>query len=209
MAVIDLTKDFTGGRFEPTFRREEIPLRSAKTEYTGIVYTITCDGMTGSYIDFPGHIAETDDGVCAKNCPLESVYRVPAHVVHLTKRSGDGPVSGRELAAACRASGPAEALIINALEPPLDFSDVEERSVYLDDSAVTWITERGYKMLVSDIYESKALEGVFLKLFSAGVKTVCRPVGLWKIASPQVRLTVLFSKMPGVMQVPCRVVAEE
>ena len=209
MAIIGLTGNFEGERFSPTFKREGIPLKSARTKYTGVVYTITCDGMSGSYIDFPGHIAETDDGMDAANCPPESVFRVPAAVIHLDKRSGDGPVSGAELAAACPVTEATEAIIINALAAPLGCRDVVPRSVYLDASAVEWIIERKCKLLVSDIYESKALEGVFLKLFAAGVKTVCRTVSLYKITAPQVKLTVLFPKMPGVTQLPCRVIAEE
>ena len=209
MAIIDLTGDFEGERFAPTFKREGLPLQSARTKYTGVVYTITCDGMSGSYIDFPGHIAETNDGMDAANCPPGSVFRVPATVIHLAKHSGDGPVSGAELAAACPVEEPTEALVINALAAPLDPRDVAPRSVYLDSSAVAWIIERKCRLLVSDIYESTALEGVFLKLFAAGVKTVCRTVGLYKITAPQVELTVLFPKMPGVTQLPCRVIAEE
>ncbi|NMA20858.1 MAG: hypothetical protein GX927_09800, partial [Lentisphaerae bacterium] len=81
-------------------------------------------------------------------------------------------------------------------------------SVFLDMTAVQWIIDAGCKMLVSDIYESQALDGVFLKLFKAGVCTVCEPVHLAEVTAPVVRLTVLFPKFPKMTQFPCRVVAE-
>ena len=63
------------------------------------------------------------------------------------------------------------------------------------------------KVLVSDIYESTALEGVFLKLFEAGISTVCEPANLHKLPSGKVKLTVHFAKIP-ITQLPCTLVAE-
>ena len=62
MTILDLTMDFHGERFPAEIKREEMPLQSGLTKYTGIIYTITHDGMSGTYIDFPGHIAETECG---------------------------------------------------------------------------------------------------------------------------------------------------
>ncbi|MBE6356680.1 MAG: cyclase family protein [Lentisphaerae bacterium] len=208
MAVVDLTMDFIGERFQPDIERSEKFLQSGKTAYTGVVYKITHDGMSGTYIDFPGHIAETDNGIYADNCPLEKVYRVPASVIHLDHRSGDGAVSAAELETAFGGKVSTEALIINALGSNANAGEIELRSVYLDDSAVDWIIASNCKLLVSDIYESEALHGVFLKLFGAGIITVCLPVNLWKLTAPQVQLTALFARMPQVTQLPCRLVAE-
>ena len=208
MAVVDLTWDFKGERYAPEIVRKEVFLKSGKTEYTGVVYDVKMDGMSGTYIDFPGHIAETDNGVYADNCPLEKVYRVPASVIHLDHRSGDGAVSAAELETAFGGKVTTEALVINALGSNANAGEIDLRSVYLDDSAVEWILASGCKLLVSDIYESKALHGVFLKLFGAGVITVCLPVNLWKLTAPQVKLTALFARMPQVTQLPCRLVAE-
>lgn len=208
MPIIDLTRDFIGERFPAEIRREEKHLKSAGTEYTGVVYTVTHDGMCGTYIDFPGHIAETADGIGADRCPLESVYRVPASVIHLDFRSGDGAVSAADLEAAAGGKPRTEALIVNALAAPLEPDEIAMRSVYLDHSAVDWIIASGCRLLVSDIFESRALHGVFPKLFAAGIKTVCMPVNLHRITVPEVLLTALFVKMPGVTQLPCRLVAE-
>ena len=207
MPIADLTLDFKGERFAPEIIREDIPLVSGLTRYTGVVYKITHDGMSGSYIDFPGHIAETDDGIDAANFPLEQVYRVPAAVIRLNCKSGHGAVTAADLEKTWGGMPHTPALIINALGE-LDCRDIVSRSVYLDDSAVQWIIDNGCRLLVSDIYESQALHGVFLKLFQAGVSTVCRPYKLGQLPEEIVKLTVLFAKIPGVTQLPCRVVAE-
>ena len=207
MAVVDLTWDFKGERYAPEIVRKEVFLKSGKTAYTGVVYDVKMDGMSGTYIDFPGHIAETDNGVYADNCPLESVYRVPASVIHLDRESGSGAVSGSDLEKAFGGKVSTPALVINALgrKEPLD---VVFRSVYLDESAVQWIIDSGCRLLVSDIYESTELHGVFLKLFQAGITAVCMPSNLHALAAKQIELTVLFAKMPQMTQLPCRLVAE-
>jgi kynurenine formamidase len=207
MPIVDLTSDFRGERYAPEISRNEVHLKSGLTKYTGIVYDIKMDGMTGTYIDFPGHIAETDNGLCADNCPLDLIYRCPAGVIHLNCKSGDGAVGAEVLENAYHTDKGKAALIINALGelPP---GGIDNRSVYLDDSAVQWIIDSGCKLLVSDIYESKALHGVFLKLFQAGITTVCIPANLHKLTAAEVELTVLFPKMPGITQLPCRMIAE-
>lgn len=206
MAVIDLTMDFVGSRFATEILREEVALNSGMTSYTGVVYTIKTDGMTGTYIDFPGHIAETDDGIRGDNCPLENVFRVPAQVIRLNRESGSGAVTAAELEAACGGRPETPALVINALGDKEPF-EIGFRTVYLDDSAVEWIINRKCKLLVSDIYESTALHGVFLKLFANGVTTVCDPVKLGKLPESEVLLTALFPLI-NVTQMPCRLVAE-
>jgi kynurenine formamidase len=208
MNITDLTWDFVGERFAPEIKKEELFLQSGNTQYTGVVYTFTHDGMSGTYIDFPGHIAETDNGVTAENYPVNDLYRIKADVVRLHKKSGEGAVTAEDLEKAlCCGEEKGKALIINALGEK-NPRDIEERSVYLSHCAVEWIVKNKYTILVSDIYESQALHGVFLKLFAAGISTVCMPVNLYKLPAKQVLLTVLFAKMPSVTQLPCRVVAE-
>ncbi|MBE6389868.1 MAG: cyclase family protein [Lentisphaerae bacterium] len=207
MAQVDLTMDFLGERFAPEIRREERILESGTVSYTGVVYTMTHDGMSGTYIDFPGHIAETDNGLYADNCPLDMVFRVPASVVRLNKKSGDGAVSAAELEAAFGGKVTTPAMIINALGK-MNPLEMEKRSVFLDDSAIEWIIDSKCRLLISDIYESEALHGVFLKLFGAGITTVCLPVNLYSLQAREVLVTALFARMPQVTQLPCRLVAE-
>ena len=133
--------------------------------------------MQGTYLDLPGHIVETDDGRRADTIPVSELYRRPATVLHLDRPLVPGPVSADHLQTALGDRRCHDMLIIHALGDQNTFQ-VTERSIYLDDSAVDWIINRQCRWLVSDIYESTALHGVFLKLFGAGVATVCEPQNL-------------------------------
>lgn len=204
--VIDITRDFPEN-FDTNIKITEVGLKSASTRYTGMVYEWIIHSMHGSYIDFPGHIKETDNSERADNFPYERLYRVPCSVIRLKRKSGSGAVTGKDLEKAFGRIPDTPALLINALgkkEP----DEVEERSVYLDDSALDWIIASGVRMIVSDIYESRALHGVFLRLFRAGISTVCEPRGLCRIKDSRVFLTVLFQKIPVVTQLPCRLIVE-
>ena len=207
MALYDLTDSFPEGYADKYIRLREVPLQSAKTKYTGMVYDLELNSMHSSYIDFPGHIRETDDGVTSENASMEEYYRVRCSRIRMDRESGSGAVSGPDLENAFGGKISTPALMINALgekEP----TDIEERSVYLDDSAVEWIIASGVRLLLSDIYESQALEGVFLKLFSAGVTCVCMPRRMSLVKVNEFLLSVIFMNVPGVTQIPCRILAE-
>ncbi len=175
--------------------------------YTGMVYHFRHDSMAGTYIDFPGHIKETADGFDAANYPMGKLFRVEATVIHLDRAGGSGAVTAAELAAACPKPFRGQALVLNALGARR-FDAIESRSVWLGRDARRWIIERNIHLLVSDIYESKTLEGVFLDLFGAGITTVCLPINLSALTTPYVRLTALPVRFETVTQLPCRVVAE-
>lgn len=179
----------------------------ADKAYHALVYDFAYGSMAGSYIDLPGHIVETDDGADGLNVPPEKLFRVKTAVIHLDKNNGDGPVSSEELEAACGRKGPASALVINALGRKR-FDEIEERSVYLARDAVSWIIARGVRLLVSDIYESKAIEGVFYRLFAGGIATVCHAVNLHLLKPDEARITVSFLPFSNTTQIPCRIVAE-
>jgi len=201
MELIDLT-------FESGVEAEEyrLNLESPGIKYTGVCYNFKMNSMACTYIDFPGHIAETDNGQDAKNYPPEKLYRRPAKVIHLNRTAG--AVTANDLKNACsRKPAEGDALIINALGK-LRFDGVPERSVYLDKSAVGWIIEQGIELLISDIYESTELEGVFYYLFEAGISTVCRPVNMDQLNAEEVKITVLPLPVARVTQIPCRVIAE-
>ena len=175
--------------------------------YTGMVYHFRHDSMAGTYIDFPGHIKETADGFDAANYPMEKLFRVEATVIHLDRASGSGAVTADEVAAACPKPFRGQALVLNALGTRR-FDAIESRSVWLGRDARRWIIERNIHLLVSDVYESKTLEGVFLDLFGAGITTVCLPINLSALITPYVRLTALPVRFETATQLPCRVVAE-
>jgi kynurenine formamidase len=209
MEIIDLT--FEPGRAPGGFfkaQRKDVRLKSPGAEYTGAVYEFTMSSMAGTYLDLPGHIAEINDGQDAANYPLEKLYRRRAVVIRLDRPDDSGGVAAAELANACQIEiRPGDALIVNALGNR-QFYEINERSVFFGQDAVEWIIAKQVELLVSDIYESTALIGVFYKLFQAGISTVCFPVNLNKLAVPEIKLTVMPLPIPGITQIPCRVVAE-
>ena len=207
MSVYDLSCSFPPGAAGKV-RLREVPLKSAQTAYTGMVYDFEFNSMDGSYLDLPGHIRETDDGQRADNVSAADFYRVPCSVIRLDRKSGSGAVSAAELEAAFGGRVSTPALMINALGT-LEPDQIENRSVWLDFSALDWMISSGVRLLVSDIFESQALDGVFLKLFKAGVSTVCEPRGMSRIRTKTVELSVLFPRFPGLTQIPCRILAEE
>ena len=175
--------------------------------YTGMIYHFRHDSMAGTYIDFPGHIKETADGFDAANYPMEKLFRVEATVIHMDRAGDSGAVTAAELAAACPHPFRGQALVLNALGARR-FDAIESRSVWLGRDARRWIMDRHIHLLVSDVYESKTREGVFLELFQAGIATVCHPVNLSALVTPYVRLTALAARFATATQLPCRVLAE-
>ena len=112
-----------------------------------------------------------------------------------------------ELRKAAPAAVTGGALVVNALGHRR-YDAIEHRSVWLAEDAIHWIVEAGVHLLVSDIYESRPLHGVFLDLFRGGVATLCHPVNLDRLTTPRVRLTVLPAPYEGAVQIPCRAIAE-
>ena len=206
MAYVDLTADFRGRKVLPEIVQREVALKSDKTEYTGVVYNISTSTMMGSYIDFPGHIRETDDGVNGANSDLADFTNMSAAVIRFDRAGKPGGITAEDLENAYGGVPDTQAVIINALGSVSSF-DIPPRSVYLTLDAVEWLKKTPCKVLVSDIYESTALEGVFLKLFEGGISTVCEPANLHKLPAGKVKLTVHFAKIP-ITQLPCTLVAE-
>ncbi|MDP6775882.1 MAG: cyclase family protein [Candidatus Latescibacteria bacterium] len=205
--LIDLTLPMqVGSEGRRTATSDEWELGQGKNRYTAVVYEYAFDSMAGTYLDLPGHIRETDDGVDMAGYPIERLYRVDATVVRLNREDGSGAVGADKLIqAAPEMQG--GALVINALGPRR-FDEIEERSVYLNEGAVAWIVESGVHLLISDIYECVEPWGVFLELFRNEISTVCYPVNLHQLTEPYAKVTVLPVRFPGVTQMPCRVVAE-
>ncbi|NOY81285.1 MAG: cyclase family protein [Kiritimatiellaeota bacterium] len=207
MLLVDLTLPLP----EQTARLTEVPIRSSGAAYTGMTYRLSINSMHGTYIDFPGHIKETDDGAHASNYPVEKLFRVDAVVVRLDRASGSGAVTAEELAAAFPKTtppdGPPGALIVNALGNRR-FDEIAPRSVYFAHDAIRWIIERNVHLLISDIYESRAIHGVFTELFRSRIAAVCSAVNLACLTAPVVKVSVFHLPIPGVTQLPCRVIAE-
>jgi len=205
MNLVDLTLEIpTPGRTETRTLRQADGAR-----YVARVHAFVHSSMAGTYVDLPGHIQETDDGQDAAGFPAADLFRIESDVIHLDRASDTGAVTAAELAAADPAppGRAAPGLVVNALGARR-FDAIRMRSVWLAPDAVRWITARGVRLLVSDVYESPGLHGVFSALFRSRITTVCQPVDLHCLTAARVRLTVLFPRFRGVTQLPCRVVAE-
>ena len=78
MKLIDLTHEINGpDATEPAVSRRDLVIGSGTEAYTGVIYDFAHDSMVGTYIDFPGHIKETDNGVDAANFPLSDLFFLP------------------------------------------------------------------------------------------------------------------------------------
>jgi len=206
MSLIDLSRPFAKYP-DYSLSNEVLKIESEVADsYDAVIHRLTIGSMCGTYIDFPGHICSTDDGIDAANYPIGKLYRQKTFAVHLAKENGAGAVTGEELAAAAGQNVEADCVIINALGKR-NPEDIALRSVWLSTSAVQWIIDTGCHLVISDIYESQKLEGVFGRFFSAGISTVCCPANLCQVPAES-SVTVLFCNVPAMKQLPCRVVAE-
>jgi kynurenine formamidase len=208
--IIDLTLPLDAQqRGQETLHTEVWQLKPAgRPPYQARVHYFNHNSMAGTYLDFPSHIVHTDDGSDAANFPAEKLFRLDATVIHLARTDGSGAILAAELEATCPPGPAGSALVLNALGS-LRFDQIAERSVYLAAEAVQWIIERGFRLLVADVFESNEHpQGVFDTLFAAGVLTVCQPIRLDELTSPRIKLTVLPLRVAGATQIPCRVMAE-
>ena len=210
MKLIDLTYPMEETyKDKPAAVPSIIPITVRGQSFKGVIYDFNWGSMMGSYIDFPGHIKETDDGIDADNAPLEDLYEIPAAVIHLSRQGAPGPIRAEELEEASVDVPEDGALIIHALGRKR-FNEVEADTVFFGKSAIEWIVKKRIKLIVSDVYENhKNPEGVFVELFKAGIATVCLPINLEKITKNPVKLSALCMRAEGVTQLPCRVLVRE
>lgn len=205
MELINLTAPFNSAHIFT----ERIPLKSPRTAYTGLVYHFRHGSMETSYLDLPGHIAETDDGRHARNCNLLDFYRRPANLLRITPPRDEYGVTPADLEKARNGRPWTEWMVINALGENADGYQPGRR-IYLTLEAVDHLARNGVKILFSDAWESARLDGVFLRLFDAGVSAVCNLVNLDKLPDDrEFFLTMSFLPYPGeVTQIPASVIAE-
>ena len=184
-------------------------IRQGGTMYCARVHRLHHWGMAGTYIDFPGHIVETDDGQTAATYPAARLFRIPARVIRLHRASGSGRIDVAELEEAVAAPLDTPAVVINALGRKA-FDEIEERSVYLARAVADWLADAGVHLLVSDVYESNAApQGLFPALFARGVCAVCCPANLSALTKARIRVTALPLRQTGATQIPCRLLAEQ
>lgn len=188
---------------------ERLPLKSERTAYTGMIYYYNHGSMETSYLDLPGHIAETDDGSHAANIDLCDYYRRETMLLRITPACGEYGITPEDLEAA-RAGRPWMKWVIINAQGTADDGYTPSRKIYLTLEAVDHLIKNGVKLIFSDAWESLRLEGVFLRFFEAGISTVCNLVNLSKLPEDQTfKVTVGFVPYTGnVTQIPVSVIAE-
>ena len=189
---------------------EHVPLKSEKTAYTGMVYHFNYGSMATSYLDLPGHIAETDDGCCAVKLDPGEWYRQPAGLIRITARPGaEFAIRPEDVERAMEGRTWHPWMVLHALGGRTD-SEKPIRMTYLAMETVDLLIAKGVKVMLGDAWESRRLEGVFLRLFGRGVSTVCNLVNLDKLPDDrEFRITLGFLPYAGsVTQIPCSVLAE-
>lgn len=205
MKLINLTAPF----HKVQVLTERLPLKSDRTAYTGMIYYCNHGSMETSYLDLPGHIAETDDGSHAANIDLCDYYRRETMLLRITPPDTEYGITPDDLEAARNGRPWQKWVIINALG---NFDDgyIPSRKIYLTLEAVDHLIKNGVKLIFSDAWESCRLEGVFLRFFEAGVSTVCNLANLSQLPADGT-FEVSLGFIPytgGVTQIPVSVIAE-
>lgn len=213
MRLIDLTMPVPqeeNGHGTVATEERSIDMGLSSGTYTAVIHDYRHWSMSGTYIDLPGHIRETDDGQRADGYPLQKLFNLPAAVLRLERYDRPGKIQAQELEDACRGEIEGGALIIHALGERTYYDMTPAATVSLAADTVAWMADRGISLLLSDVYENRqAPEDIFPGLFGAGICTVCCPINLHLLTASRVKLTVLFPRFPGATQLPCRVVAVE
>ena len=204
MRIVDLTHKIVFPSPEADKEDYHIPLSIKGRAYKALCHKLRCDGMSGTYLDFPGHVVETDDGLHAGNCPLEDLFMLPATFLRLN-REGKGREVTADALEAAGAEVRGKALIVHALGDRGFFDYTNDTIPFFGDSAVGWILDKGVKVFASDIYENKLdPRGIFTELFAAGTAAVCCPVNLQAVRATYLRVCVVPLRMEGAVQLPCR-----
>ena len=210
MRIIDLTlpiEEVQGGK--PTAETYLVPLSVRGGKYRAICYRLAMNGMSGTYLDLPGHIEEFDDGADAENFPLEKLFMLDTTVIHLDRRSLGREVTADELeSAGMPVKG--DALLIHALGEKKCFEVAPDEIPYFGPSAIQWIVHKRPKIAVSDIYEKRPdLQGIFIELFRNRISCVCVPVNLDRIRETYPKTCIIPLRMRSVTQLPCRIFVVE
>lgn len=168
MDIIDLTLDIKNEEYTTSIVR--IPI--ANEIYNGIIHNFNLSSMSGTYIDFPGHIKEFDDGSDAANYPPEKLFMVNATFIRLERKGKRREISASEI----KETGvkvDTGCLIIDTGWEKLHHRDTKGIYFYGKD-AIKWIVSQPIHLFISDVYENHSdPQGIFVELFKAGISTVC------------------------------------
>jgi len=87
----------------------------------------------------------------------------------------------------------------------------DSKDVYFyGKDAIDWIISQPIHLFISDVYENHSQpRGIFVELFKAGISCVCIPANLEKISKTRIKICALPLKIPGALQLSCRLLAIE
>lgn len=201
MEIIDLTKEIT-----EDFETRLVDIKFSGKTYHAPVHNFQLSSMSGTYIDFPGHIREFDDGFDSSNYPVEKLFMVDATLLRLNRAGKDREIHREELES-CSVEIDTPAVIVDSGWNNSGKKNQDEIYFFGKD-AIQWFISKKIYLFVSDVYENhKEPRGIFVEFFKAGILTVCNPCNLHKIREQKLKLCVFPLKIPGAVQLPCRVIA--
>lgn len=205
MRIIDLTLPIPAtSDGQPTVQRYFVPLSIQGDRFQAVCYHLAMNGMSGTYVDFPGHIECFENGQDAGSARIEDLVMIETTVIHLDIEPGRREVTARDLEkSGVKVKG--GVLIVHALGEK-DASDYDMSTIpYFGKSAIAWIISSGVRAFASDIYEKRDdQQGIFSELFKRGIWTVCCPANLHRLKETYSRSCIVPLAMPGVTQLPCR-----
>lgn len=205
MRIIDLTSEIleTGHR-----SIVKIPMPDGNC-YKGVIYDFPLSSMSGTYLDFPGHIEEFDDGRNAANYPLKKLFLVETTVIKLKRKGLPREIDGKELenaGVAVKTPG----LLIKVDDWNLAAPEEIARAPFYGKSAISWVVSKRINLFISNVYENHAdRQGIFAAFFRAGIVCVCIPANLDRITRERIKICAVPLKIPGAVQLPCRLLAVE
>ena len=186
-----------------------VPLKQADgKEYLGLCTGFSSCSSSGSYIDFPGHIDITENGVNAGTVDILEYYRRKAYLVR-PELNAAGGITAQALQDACKdMPGDVKILIVDGCRLQEDIDPAAGQS-YFELETADVLADMHLTCLVADSYEKKNYEGVFYQFFQRGLPCVCAPCKLWLLPEKTVfTLSVIFLPVNGAVQTPCRLIAE-
>lgn len=186
-----------------------VPLKQADgKEYMGLCTGFSGCSTSGSYIDFPGHIDITDNGVDAGNANILDFFRQKAYLIR-PELNEHGGITAQALQEACKdMPSDVKILAIDGMRRQSDAKPIEILS-YLELETVDILANMNLTCLMADSYEKENYEGVFYQLFKRNLSCICMPGKLWLLPEKTVFiLSVIFLPVAGAVQTPCRLIAE-
>ena len=183
-------------------------IKMPEKDYQGLIYDFYLSSMSGTYIDLPGHIKEFDNGLDASNYPLEKLFMVDTTVIRLHRQGLGREIRAEELEKT-GISVKNQGLLINSGWDLGAGKPTQEIPFYGRD-AIEWIVSKGINLFISDVYENHSdPRGIFVEFFKAGIACVCIPANLEKLSKSKIKVCAIPIRIPGAVQVPCRLLAIE